>query len=212
LTAPVGGILLPKALDLGTSISAKVNVSALPIPDTTRFHVCIVFRTNAVFNGTQVLVESDRLPFALALVGEASSVRLSVTVTSATNGPRSTATLGKVAFLFLSFLRHRQDMARTVKVAVIGSGLAGLTAAYLLAQSSSEAEVEFEVHVFEKVRTRESNPHAVCTDVFLVFVFGHGLVLHLTTHPRHKERMENRRAYAFVSRRYVCVCEVQIFS
>jgi protoporphyrinogen oxidase len=42
-------------------------------------------------------------------------------------------------------------MARTVKVAVIGSGLAGLTAAYLLARSS-EAEVEFEVHVFEKVR------------------------------------------------------------
>jgi hypothetical protein len=113
LTAPVGGILLPKALDLGTSISAKVNVGALLIPDTTRFHVRIVFRTNAVSNGTQVLVESDRLPFALALIGDAGSVRLSVTVTSATNGPRSTPTLGKVAVTTgtwpcrRSRLRHR---------------------------------------------------------------------------------------------------------
>ncbi len=41
-------------------------------------------------------------------------------------------------------------MARTVKVAVIGSGLAGLTAAYLLT-SSKDADVEFDVHLFEKV-------------------------------------------------------------
>lgn len=38
---------------------------------------------------------------------------------------------------------------RTVKVAVVGSGLAGLTAAHLL--SSSQSNVDFEVHVFEKV-------------------------------------------------------------
>jgi len=41
-------------------------------------------------------------------------------------------------------------MTRTVKVAVIGSGLAGLTAAHLVSQPC-EGDVEFEVHVFEKV-------------------------------------------------------------
>lgn len=43
-------------------------------------------------------------------------------------------------------------MARTVKVAVVGSGLAGLTAAYRLARTPCVDGVEFEVHVFEKVR------------------------------------------------------------
>ena len=95
MTTPVGGATFPKALDLGTSISAKVNVSALQIPDTSRFHVRVVFRINAVFNGTQVLVESDRLPFGLTLIGDGVSVRLSVAVASATNGPRSTDTLGE---------------------------------------------------------------------------------------------------------------------
>ena len=41
---------------------------------------------------------------------------------------------------------------RTVKVAVIGSGLAGLTAAYRLARTPFLENVEFEVHLFEKVR------------------------------------------------------------
>ncbi|KAL1747345.1 hypothetical protein HDZ31DRAFT_32185 [Schizophyllum fasciatum] len=41
-------------------------------------------------------------------------------------------------------------MARTVKVAIIGSGLAGLTAAHLLARTSKEGDVRFEVHLFEK--------------------------------------------------------------
>lgn len=48
---------------------------------------------------------------------------------------------------------------RRVKVAVVGSGLAGLTAAYLLSTASqrtdiqhgSDGPVEFEVHIYEKV-------------------------------------------------------------
>ncbi|KAJ3843510.1 splicing factor, Prp19-binding domain-containing protein [Lentinula raphanica] len=54
-----------------------------------------------------------------------------------------------------SLSRSRSPLRRNyriVKVAVIGSGLAGLTAAYLLSGSSS-SEVEFEVHVFEKSST-----------------------------------------------------------
>ena len=40
----------------------------------------------------------------------------------------------------------------TVKLAVVGTGLAGLTAAHLLKRPLEGADVEFEVHVFEKVR------------------------------------------------------------
>jgi protoporphyrinogen oxidase len=42
-------------------------------------------------------------------------------------------------------------MLRTVKVAIVGSGLAGLTATHLLEESKNG--VEFEVHLFEKVGT-----------------------------------------------------------
>ena len=42
-------------------------------------------------------------------------------------------------------------MPYSVKVAVIGSGLAGLTAANLLTRPIQDSDVEFEVHLFEKV-------------------------------------------------------------
>ena len=51
-----------------------------------------------------------------------------------------------------SLVESYSNMAkRTVKIAVVGSGLAGLTAAYRLAKTPELEDVEFEVHVFEKV-------------------------------------------------------------
>ena len=60
----------------------------------------------------------------------------------------------------LSFPQDLLEMTRTVKIAVVGTGLAGLTAAHLLkkqfelegASESADSDVEFEVHIFEKVR------------------------------------------------------------
>ena len=92
MTAPIdaSGKIYDKALDLGTSISAKVNISSLKIVGTYRFHIRVVFRMDAVFTGTQVMVESDRLPFGIMLIGQAGAVNLSVSLTSSTNGPRTT--------------------------------------------------------------------------------------------------------------------------
>jgi len=44
------------------------------------------------------------------------------------------------------------NMSRRVKVAVVGSGLAGLTAAHLLKKPTEDDGLNFEVHIFEKVR------------------------------------------------------------
>ena len=49
-------------------------------------------------------------------------------------------------------------MPRTVKVAVVGTGLAGLTAAHLLTKECDRDDVRFEVHLFEKVRMRHGAP------------------------------------------------------
>ncbi|KAF5361596.1 hypothetical protein D9758_007390 [Tetrapyrgos nigripes] len=58
-------------------------------------------------------------------------------------------------------------MPRTVRVAVIGSGLAGLTAAYLLSNSSNE-NVLFDVHLFEKARlTQASTIGMDCSSISL---------------------------------------------
>ncbi|KAF8167858.1 splicing factor, Prp19-binding domain-containing protein [Crassisporium funariophilum] len=50
----------------------------------------------------------------------------------------------------VAFIKISKDMPRIVKIAVVGTGLAGLTAAYLLSQPSEGEDVAFEVHVFEK--------------------------------------------------------------
>lgn len=43
------------------------------------------------------------------------------------------------------------DIRRPLKVAIIGTGLAGLTAAHLLEKEASQRGVELELHLFEKV-------------------------------------------------------------
>jgi microfibrillar-associated protein 1 len=50
-------------------------------------------------------------------------------------------------------------MARRVKVAVVGSGLAGLTSAWLLTRPMKNRDVEFEVHLFEKVTRVSMHAH-----------------------------------------------------
>ncbi|KZV74757.1 hypothetical protein PENSPDRAFT_601073 [Peniophora sp. CONT] len=66
-----------------------------------------------------------------------------------------------------SMSRIPKHSKRTVKVAVVGSGLAGLTASYLLATLSTrnvefngDDEAEFEVHVFEKASSLGMDSHS----------------------------------------------------
>ncbi|CAL1697228.1 unnamed protein product [Somion occarium] len=56
-------------------------------------------------------------------------------------------------------------MPRIVKVAVVGSGLAGLTAAYRLSKSAYRGNVEFEVHLFEKTSSLGMDSHSVSLDL-----------------------------------------------
>jgi flavin-dependent dehydrogenase len=93
-------------------------------------------------------------------------------------------------------------MTRTVKLAVVGTGLAGLTTAYLLKRplEGDSADVEFEVHVFEKVRfsyrllamlDRDKGP-----------LDWYGLLVHFTSSSWLEGRLASRRTYAVISRRY----------
>ncbi len=64
---------------------------------------------------------------------------------------------------------------RGVKVAIVGSGLAGLTAAYLLSTVHQRADVrhnggpvEYEVHVFEKVCALTPSPPSLSNPIFSI--------------------------------------------
>lgn len=82
----------PKALSLNATGAAAVDVSSLAL-DQRRFHVRIVFRLEASFEGRQNLVESDRLPFALFLHGAGrGGVRLVASVNPTAHGWRAADT------------------------------------------------------------------------------------------------------------------------
>lgn len=91
---------------------------------------------------------------------------------------------------------------RTIRVAVVGSGLAGLTAAYLLSRTEFEGPVKVEVHIFEKVRgswkslfiRSSSHPGSLS---------GHGLVISDFQNSRGEGRMARRRPHAVIPGRYV---------
>ena len=67
---------------------------------------------------------------------------------------------------------------RRVKVAVIGTGLAGLTAGHLLTTTHASG-VEFEVHLFEKVRGLFFLICFLLETTCLGLHVGHGLVFSL---------------------------------
>lgn len=81
---------------------------------------------------------------------------------------------------------------RALKVAIVGSGLAGLTAAYLLSKSST-SDVEFEVHVFEKVSMT-----AICSRVTYIdqsdkgLLSWDGFLVHFDPSSREEARMAYR--------------------
>src|SRR5262245_45888012 len=65
MSDPVGGKVYHKALNLGSSVSAKVDLTSFKVTDTHHFHVRIVFRVDAAFNGTQVIAESNHISFKI---------------------------------------------------------------------------------------------------------------------------------------------------
>lgn len=88
-------------------------------------------------------------------------------------------------------------MSRTVKVAVVGSGLAGLTAAHLLTKPSEDDEIKFEVHIFEKVRALA---HFRVSDV-LTWTISPVRLLRLAWTPRqyHYQLLALRTSFASMS-------------
>jgi hypothetical protein len=98
---------------------------------------------------------------------------------------------------------------RTVKVAIVGSGLAGLTAGYLLTQpiesSDGKEDVQIEVHLFEKASPSSSS--GLCCQlgaygavVATVRHFGNGLGVCVYSGGERREGLEDRRTHAVVPR------------
>lgn len=89
---------------------------------------------------------------------------------------------------------------KTVKVAVIGSGLAGLTTAYLVAEQSKDHDVHFDIHVFEKVTQSPTMYHPMSTIMLLDLNPRNGCLFNLPPHPgrREKSRMACGRSHAVV--------------
>ena len=79
---------LPKAARVGFSGPIAADISAVPIPDTSRFHARVVFRIDAAFNQSAApkdLFACGRLPFSLILHGQTDSfVKLVGSVRSST--------------------------------------------------------------------------------------------------------------------------------
>jgi hypothetical protein len=93
----------------------------------------------------------------------------------------------------------------------VGSGLAGLTAAYLLTKQTPENnDVEFDLHLFEKVWRGFCSTQLVANIRKIGFYAWNGFIFRFFTSRWTGKVVEGRRAYAIFSRRCDLLCLLRV--